>query len=122
MMQPDLVCSTCRGTDFYEDRQGNYTCQRCGALSQDYFAESYEFDDVARGTRGLRTIKSKVRCHLYKHMNCDCSDDRRVSFFNFMLQTTKRVKEDIEPITSIECITVYQACLQSLAQVTYVEY
>ena len=52
-----LFCYTCRGTDFYEDRQGNLTCQQCGAMSQDYFAESHDVDEMLTN---IRTIKTKV--------------------------------------------------------------
>lgn len=57
----ELFCYTCRGTDFYEDRMGNFSCKRCGAVSQDYFAVSHEIDVSAPLARAsIRTIKTKV--------------------------------------------------------------
>jgi len=109
-MQRDLVCYTCRGTDFYEDRQGNYTCQRCGALSQDYFAESHEVEEMMP-TRGMRTIKKKVISMLPPLNVCI------MIFASLHPQSRKRAADDIPPITPYECVTVYQECLQKLAQV-----
>jgi hypothetical protein len=62
-MSQNLVCHTCQGTDFYEDRHGSFTCQRCGALSQDFFAESHDVEELL-ATRGMRTIKRKVGLQL----------------------------------------------------------
>ena len=59
-----LVCQTCQGVDFFEDRFGGFTCVRCGALSQDFVAESHEVDQLL-STKGLRTIKRKVVRILY---------------------------------------------------------
>lgn len=113
-----LVCYTCRGTEFYEDRQGNFTCQRCGALSQDYFAESHEVEDAIH-TRGMRTIKGKVMSwsipvDVFLVYGALINTARRVLF---AAQTATKTEVDVEPITAMECVSLYQECLRGLAQV-----
>ena len=54
-----MICETCNGTSFYEDRQGGHVCSQCGQLSQDYIPESFDAEGFVAAGR-IRTIKQRV--------------------------------------------------------------
>ena len=94
-----MNCPSCRGTEFYEDDQGNMVCHICGTQSQEYIAESNDADDgVVIATMGGRLRALRLPKQARQHIKIEAKD---------IVQTA-----DV-----LTLMSAYQYCLIALMQI-----